>query len=350
MNTPKISVILPIYNVEQYLVQCITSVIQQTLTDIEIILVNDGSSDSCGKMIDAFAQQDDRIKPIHQKNGGYGKAINGGLAIATGEYIGIVETDDWIELDMFESLYNAAKEKHSTIVKASFTKIQKGKYNVECSLNHISTDKDGFVLPSKSLDLMIYESSIWSAIYRRDFISENNISMLETQGASYQDVVWKFLTYSLCDKIYLLNKPVYNYRVLAVGSSSASTDKSLAMFENYAVIKTFLDENNRFDEFKESYFTHQIFDCVFHSNRLTGEGLDLFFKHAKEMIDESKNNSIYFEKIEFNGYVNDYVENHVKPLYLAIKDEKLFLKKLKLTLKKKIKKLIRINQYFTVDG
>ena len=100
----KVSIVMPAYNVEKYLRQCMDSIVNQTLKDIEIIPVDDGSPDKCGKIMDEYAAADSRIKPIHQSNGGYGKAVNAGINAATGEYIGIVETDDWAEPDMFEKL------------------------------------------------------------------------------------------------------------------------------------------------------------------------------------------------------------------------------------------------------
>ena len=119
---PKVSIIMPTYNVEQYFRQCLESVINQTLTDIEIIPVDDGSPDNCEKIMDEYAKKDSRIKPIHKENGGYGKAVNAGLKMATGEYIGIVETDDWIEPDMYEKLYSQAKKFDSDVCKSGFYK------------------------------------------------------------------------------------------------------------------------------------------------------------------------------------------------------------------------------------
>jgi glycosyltransferase involved in cell wall biosynthesis len=118
----KVSIIIPTYNVEQYLKECMDSVVNQTLKDIEIICVDDGSTDSSGKILDEYAQKDSRIKVIHKENGGYGKAMNLGIDNATGEYIGIVEPDDYVELDMYKSLYNAAKEHDVDLVKADFNR------------------------------------------------------------------------------------------------------------------------------------------------------------------------------------------------------------------------------------
>ncbi|EJG3290978.1 glycosyltransferase, partial [Campylobacter coli] len=102
--------IVPIYNVEKYLRQCLDSIIAQTLKDIEIILVNDGSTDNCGVICDEYALKDKRIQVIHKTNAGLGAAYNTGLEMASGEYIGFVESDDWIEPNMYEELYAKAKE------------------------------------------------------------------------------------------------------------------------------------------------------------------------------------------------------------------------------------------------
>ena len=119
-NRPKVSIVMPTYNVEKYFRQCMESVINQTLTDIEIIPVDDGSPDNCGAIMDEYAAKDSRIKPIHQQNGGYGKAVNAGINAATGEYIGIVETDDWCDPKMFEKLYTQAKKLDADVCKCDF--------------------------------------------------------------------------------------------------------------------------------------------------------------------------------------------------------------------------------------
>ena len=116
----KVSILVPIYNVEKYLRQCLESVVNQTLKDIEIICINDGSTDSSPEIIREFASRDSRIKVIDKPNTGYGHSMNQGLKAATGEYIGIVESDDFAELNMFEVLYNTAKSNGAEIVKSNY--------------------------------------------------------------------------------------------------------------------------------------------------------------------------------------------------------------------------------------
>ena len=107
-HTPKVSILVPIFNVEKYLRQCLDSIVNQTLKDIEIICINDGSTDSSPAIIDEFAKNDPRIVILTKTNSGYGDSMNQGLKKATGEYIGIVESDDWVDIDMFENLYDIA--------------------------------------------------------------------------------------------------------------------------------------------------------------------------------------------------------------------------------------------------
>ena len=120
MENYKISVIVPVYKVESYLEQCISSIIKQTYKNLEIILVNDGSPDNCGKLCDIYAKKDSRIKVIHKKNGGLSDARNVALDIATGDYIGFVDSDDWININMYEVLINEAKNEDADIVECKF--------------------------------------------------------------------------------------------------------------------------------------------------------------------------------------------------------------------------------------
>ena len=119
MEKPKVSIVVPIYNVEQYLEECVDSLLNQTLKEIEIILVDDGSPDRCGEIVDSYAAKDNRVVAVHQKNLGYSKAVNCGIKLARGEYIGIIESDDWVEPTMYEKLYRRA-DGSVDIVKCGF--------------------------------------------------------------------------------------------------------------------------------------------------------------------------------------------------------------------------------------
>lgn len=125
-NKPKVSVVVPMYNTEAYLRCCVDSLLKQTIDDIEVILVDDGSPDGCGEIAEQYARLDGRVKVVHRKNGGLGPARNSGLEIAAGEYIGFVDSDDWVEEDMYERLYRAAREAQAQVVFSELKRVVHG--------------------------------------------------------------------------------------------------------------------------------------------------------------------------------------------------------------------------------
>jgi glycosyltransferase involved in cell wall biosynthesis len=167
----KVSIIVPVYNVEQYLHQCLDSICGQTLDDIVIILVNDGSTDGSLAILNEYAKRDKRIIIIDKPNEGYGKSMNRGLDAASGEYIGIVEPDDWIEPDMYATLYSIAKTHEVDVVKCRFWE-----YGAESltdkRISHMPEMDTGHVInPRKNPAIFAVIPSIWSSIYRRDFLN-----------------------------------------------------------------------------------------------------------------------------------------------------------------------------------
>ncbi len=250
-NQPKISVIVPIYKAEKYLKECIDSILNQILKDIEIILVDDGSPDNCSKMCDEYAKKDNRIKVIHQQNFGYGMAINKGIENATGEYMGIVESDDFIEIDMYETLYNIALENNKIdIVKSSYYEISRniGK-RINTSLVKLKLKQNLFNIYDDS-KLLIYRPCIWTAIYRLDFIKENNIVMFEKNKGIYADNNWKWETLLLAKSIYYLDKPLYNYRIDNPNSTINKRDNYNDIYDVYEEINSFIDNKIKTDIIK----------------------------------------------------------------------------------------------------
>lgn len=216
----KVSIILPIYNVARYLPKCIDSVISQTLTDIEIILATDGPED-CDAICEAYAQKDKRVKIISHA-GGYGKSVNKGIDVATGEYIGIVETDDYCDLTMFEKLYEAAKAQDADVVKSGFWTL----YN-EKNKNHRMkvTSLPQLLNNKQKYELLIsFQPSVWSAIYRRDFLKKCNIRFME-EKYSFIDTPFYMATLLLSEKYFLLPQELYFYNVDNPEQSIKSKEK-----------------------------------------------------------------------------------------------------------------------------
>lgn len=238
----KISVVVPVYNVEKYLKECIDSIINQTLEDIEIICVNDGSTDSSLDILNDYAKKDSRIIVINKSNSGYGHTMNMGLNAATGEYIGIIESDDFADKNMFEDLYKLAKEYDADIVKGDWYNYW-SKNKFARKNNRISSAKALKLTNSKQdKSLLRINPSVWSAIYKKEFLNKYNIRFLETPGASYQDLAFSFKVFALAEKVILTDKAYLYYRQDNMNSSVKSKTKVYCVCDEYEEIDRFLEE------------------------------------------------------------------------------------------------------------
>ena len=232
MKIPKISVIVPIYKVERYLMQCIDSILEQTLADIEVILVDEGDLDCCRAICDMYefgVNKDKRIKTIHEKNGGYGISVNKGFDIAQGEYISIVESDDFIAPRMYEEMYTYAKKLDADVVKTPyFEYFDKTKDHEEKILLRPFYEKTKNLPENRLLKIedcpvfMGVHPSVWSAIYKTSYIKTNNIRFTDIKGAIYVDRTFLMQTMYQTDKIAWMNKSFYYYRLSNTESSAAT--------------------------------------------------------------------------------------------------------------------------------
>ena len=246
---PKISIIVPIYGVENFIHEAIDSILNQTMNDIEIILIDDGGKDNCPQIIDEYAKKDNRIIVIHKENGGYGSAMNVGLEKATGEYIGIVEPDDYIDSKMYEDLYKIAKEYDSDIVKSCFFD------NLQCKqetrIKRI--EWNDFIPEDKSFNIkeypyfLYYHPSIWSCIYKKEFIKKNNIRFVEAPGAGWTDNPFQVQTMCLAERINYTSNAYYYWRRLNKDESDDLKDWTIP-FKRSDEIHKWLEENNIYDE------------------------------------------------------------------------------------------------------
>lgn len=246
MTQPKISVIVPIYGVEQYLKKCLDSLLAQTLKELEIILIDDGSKDNCPKIIDEYASKDSRIITIHKANSGYGQTCNMGLNCAKGEYIAILEPDDYIKENMYEELYNLAKQNNADIVKSNFYKnydTERYKY-----IQNTSWEKQHNI-PSgtfKITDCPVFLSlhpSIWSCIYRREFLNKNNIRFKEAPGSGWTDNPFQVQTMCLANRIVFTNQAYYFWRIKKLDNYDELKDYTIP-FLRTDEIHNWLNENS----------------------------------------------------------------------------------------------------------
>ena len=206
MENSKISVIIPVYKVEAYLPRCLDSVINQTYKNLEIILVDDGSPDKSGEICDKYAALDGRIKVIHKSNEGVAKARNDALDVATGEYIGFVDSDDWIEPDMYEFLMSVLSKHDADISMCGETVYENGKAIYSDKNNDIQvldqTDAKKLTVKGGSMGL------VWNKLYKKEIIE--NIRFSSEYGCS-EDLMFAYQALGHTNKMVLVKQAKYNY-------------------------------------------------------------------------------------------------------------------------------------------
>ena len=204
---PKISIIVPVYNVEKYLRKCVDSILNQTFKDFELILVDDGSIDTSGKICDEYNLKDNRIKVIHKENGGLSSARNAGLDIAQGEYIGFVDSDDWIELDMYEELYKICKENDTDV---GIVGINYGGASEKKKSKKIEIYSNKLIL-----DDLVYNKGkeitwpAWNKLWLKKVIGESRFK----EGRIYEDGLFLYSLSFKIKKVAKIDYEAYNYRM-----------------------------------------------------------------------------------------------------------------------------------------
>lgn len=210
---PKISIIMPSLNVAPYIRECIESVINQTLTDIEILCIDAGSTDGTYEILEEYASRDSRIRLIKSDKKSYGYQINIGMDMAAGEYLGIVETDDCVEPDMYEVLYHTAEEHDLDYAKAGFytmvTPYQGEAYLLESPVGDTDRVISSLYFMNKSSSPDIY---IWNGIYRLSFLREFHIRLNESPGAAFQDCGFRYLVDMNLRRGMFIDRLFYKYR------------------------------------------------------------------------------------------------------------------------------------------
>ena len=219
---PRVSIIVPIYNVEKYIERCMESLLKQTIKDIEIILVDDGSPDRCPQICEQKAILDRRIKVIHKVNEGLGYARNSGLEVAEGEYIAFVDSDDYIEHDMFENLYNEAKSKNADIVYGGiFYDFENGQYKKSPTVREkeiFETPENirelllGFVgnLPKEKKDTFM-EVSVWKGIFRKQIFDDNNVRFVSEREFISEDLIFDIDFLMKTNRVVVVPECYYHY-------------------------------------------------------------------------------------------------------------------------------------------
>ena len=285
MKMCKVSVIVPVYNVEKYLPQCIESLIKQTLKDIEIILIDDGSKDSSGKICDQYAEKDQRIRVIHKKNAGVSAARNDGIETAKGEYIIFVDSDDFVPENAYEKMYEDAKLHESDVVFADMYILKNGKTKWVHFFDKpfVSSERkyldelikaDLFITycpnPPSSGPAFGYGGPT-NKLVRKQLLDANNIRFDVRVKGIFDDIIYSAYLFANAQTISYVDVPVYNYRIVEGSLTQSYKENMLEINEAiFASWEEFFAKYDSEGKFREAYYanvlrrlSHSIYNYFF---------------------------------------------------------------------------------------
>lgn len=299
----KVSIIIPVYNTAYYLPQCLESIINQTVKEIDVICVNNGSTDNSLNILKDYQKKYDQIKVINHPSGRQGAARNAGIKIAKGEYIGFVDSDDYIEPDMFKKMYKLAQEKEAAIVICNI----KNHYE-ENGKNIINFPESWFpknnLLNFKKDQRFFRNHTICNKLFKRDFIVNNNLQF--PSELFHEDVYFVMLAYFLAQKVVAVNEPLYVYRKRKQNTVNATLNNNAEMI--FRIMNKLENEASSLDlpsEYKNSINEIKVYKYLSFYKQLRSKTRHLFFDHMKDG----------FKKIKFN----------IEPLILTPTEYKNFI-------------------------
>lgn len=252
MNEYKLSIIVPVYGVEKYIDKCLDSLVKQSLKEIEIIVVNDGTKDNSQKIIDKYVKKyPDKIKSYIKENGGQGSARNYGLKKATGEYIGYVDSDDFVEKDMYKKLYDKAKENNYDIVVCGNYNVSEDyqNKNIDAFINNYNTDLE---------NIFFGKMAVWNKIYKRDILIKNKLEFKEKVW--YEDLAFTLKAIMNSNTFAFIDEPLYDY-LIREGSTmnNSNVQRNLEILDAFDDILSYIKHNK-----KEEYFDKVEFLAIDH--------------------------------------------------------------------------------------
>ena len=252
MNKCKLSIIVPVYGVEKYIDKCLNSLVKQSLKEIEVIVVNDGTKDNSQKIVDKYVKKyPDKIKSYIKENGGQGSARNYGLKKATGEYIGYVDSDDFVEKDMYKKLYNKAKENNYDIVVCGNYNVSEDyqNKNIDAFINNYNTDLE---------NIFFGKMAVWNKIYKRDILIKNKLEFKEKVW--YEDLAFTLKAIMNSNTFAFIDEPLYDY-LIREGSTmnNSNVQRNLEILDAFDDILSYIKHNK-----KEEYFDKVEFLAIDH--------------------------------------------------------------------------------------
>lgn len=283
---PKVSVIIPVYNVESYLSRCLDSIISQTFKDIEVVCVNDGSTDSSPKILECYSKMDNRVRVINKKNGGLSSARNAGVMVAKGEYILFVDSDDYISTNAVERLYKNAEKNISDMVVFAYVQGDKEYAPVKKMGTSEYRGFENKPCNAKKLPDSAYRAfpvSAWCKFYKTDFI--RNKSFYEDM--IYEDIPFWADVFTSAERITYIDEALYFYRTGRIGQiMQTKSDKVMDVIKAYKRVYKLLIEREVWQRYRHQVQMLMMLDSLLKYNVVLDEYKEKMFYELKSMSDD----------------------------------------------------------------
>lgn len=282
----ELSIIVPIYNVETYLPRCIDSILAQTFTDFELILINDGSPDRCAEIMEAYAKKDARIITIHQENQGVSAARNAGLKIATGKYVGFVDPDDWLNGSMYQIMIQEMEKNHSELVCCNWDNYNEKMLKTIHIIENISPimDKEEFVIHLFDLPRTL-GGTIWNKLFLREKIK----NVFDINVCIGEDALFTIMYALEVNKVSYINKSFYHCFERNDSATRKNTDKvALILNVKYQMIELAKSVSEKARRYAEKDY------------------LDSCLLYYNKYMEDSESEYLKLGKIQFHQYMNKY--------------------------------------------
>ena len=310
----KVSVVIPVYNVEDFLGECLDSITNQTLSDIEIICVNDGSKDRSLDILNEYAERDSRITVIDQENGGHAAATNRGMENATGKYLFLMDSDDILDLTALEKTYEVCEQKQVDFVifQAINYYMDKDEYLEEenYSMNALADRVGDSIFSWQDVKEFVFSISVtpWSKLYRREFIEKHNIRFPE--GLVFDDNVFFYDVLFAAERITFLREHLFKRRWYPTSSTRAGDQRFIDYIEISNLIWSIFKKYGVFDEFKSQLYNKKINTVYYWYKNIKEEFKGQFFSQIKED----------YAKLDDEQYLEKGLDNWQKNIYESVLD------------------------------
>ncbi|MGZ7882190.1 glycosyltransferase family 2 protein [Acinetobacter soli] len=299
VNNPKMTIIMPAHNVEKYISKSVDSILNQKLKELEIIIVNDGSTDNTQSKINNFLEKDNRIKSIELNlaSGNAGTPRNIGLAVATGEYIGFVDSDDYITPSMFETLFNEAKIKNADIVsQSSFIRVESGnERKIKIEYKEFNNEKERLNVYKSN-----YFSNIWNRIYKNNLIKSNSIYFPNIYLS--EDMCFSFVTHAFCNKAIKVGGCYYYYNYNRNDSTTKlrTMEKGVEILKSFEQIKEYFESFKLYDQLEDEILEKKLNSISYTYDRLEEKYKADFIVKAKQVYDDKMRILVKNKKLDNN--------------------------------------------------